>query len=253
MDSAPLLEHLTELVKRLRRIATWVFIGACVGYYFSPRWVALLQEPLLAKLTDGKLVFTTPFEKLWVYLRIAMIGGIAMVLPLIGFELASFVKPGLNVSERRKSKWLILSTTIAFVVGVFLGYRFVLPAILEAVLKFGNGTELPFLTLSAYVNTALGILLFCALFMQIPVWMWHLSAWGWVEAGTWAGGRKTALVVNAVVSAFLSPPDAVSMLLMMLPLQVLYEFGILGARVAQWLGNEKKSSETQTPSESGQV
>jgi sec-independent protein translocase protein TatC len=239
-ERRPLLRHLDELLVRSRRIILYLFAGAILGYIFSERVMELLQAPLVERMSKGaKLIFTTPFEKLWVYLRIGVVNGFIIVLPFIGREIAAFVAPGLKAAERQRIFWILISSALAFVVGAALGYRFVLPALLDAVLKFGSGRELPFLTVSSYTNTVLGVLLLCALLMELPVVMVHLSTWGWVRAETWARGRRMALVANALVSAILSPPDAISMILMMIPVQLLYEGGIFLSRVAQWYFHER--------------
>jgi sec-independent protein translocase protein TatC len=235
-----LLAHLDELLKRLRRSVLWVFLGVLVGYTVAGRLVLLLEQPLLERLPEGaRIVFTTPFEKFWAYLRVATLAGFALVLPFLGVEAAGFVGPALKQNEKRRTLWLILSTGIVFILGLYCGYRFVLPPVIEAVLRYG-GNELPLLTVSAYLNAVIGVLILTALFLEIPLVMVHLSSWGWVEAASWAKGRRIAFVLNAVVSAVLSPPDIFSMIVMMIPLQLLYECGILGARMARWWTHEKK-------------
>jgi sec-independent protein translocase protein TatC len=143
--------------------------------------------------------------------------------------------------EKKRIAWLTLSVYLAFVVGVVLGYFFILPAVLDAIVRFGSEREQALWTLSAYINTALGVLIVSAVFMEIPVVMLHLTSWGWVDLHVWTKGRKIALVSNAVVSGILSPPDLMSMVVMMIPVQLLYEAGILLARVAKWVKNEKKT------------
>jgi len=242
MLKKPLLAHLDELLVRGRRSALWLLLGFIVAYVFVDKAVFLLEEPLLSRLPpQAHLVFTTPFEKFWVYMRIAMIMGTILVLPLVGWEIAAFFGPGLHSGERNRVKWLLFSTALVSILGVILGYLYVLPPIINAVLHYGGdlSREVPFLTISSYINAVLGILLLSAIFLEIPVLMFHLSAWGWVSMFTWAKGRRIAFVLNAVLSAILSPPDILSMVVMMIPLQILYECGILGARVAQWRLNDR--------------
>lgn len=241
MDEAkrPLLSHLDELFRRVRRSIFYLFGGFVLGYIGSARMVDALERPILARLPEGAhLVFTTPFEKFWVYMRISLICGLVLVIPAVGWEVGAFIGPGLKRLERRRIAWLIASFGIVFFLGIWVGYRFVLPPLIEAILHFGSASVVPFLTLSSYVNTTLGVLLATALFLEVPVFMVHLSSWGWVDAKVWSQGRRLSIIANAVVSAILSPPDPASMLIMMIPLQLLYEGGILGAYVAQWLRHD---------------
>jgi sec-independent protein translocase protein TatC len=104
-------------------------------------------------------------------------------------------------------------------------------------MSFGHSNLVPMLTVSSYVNAAIGIVLMSALFFEIPALMLNLSLWGWVKSATWSKARRHSVVVNAMVSAFLSPPDPWSMLLMMLPLQILFECGILLAKMGEKISN----------------
>ncbi len=167
-------------------------------------------------------------------MRISLIVGSVIVSPFLLYEIFSFVGPALKRFEKRRIAFLGSNFVMVFLLGLVLGYYFVLPPIMKAILDFGGGAELPFLTLSIYINTVLGILIAVGLFLELPVIMVYLSFWGWVDVGFWKKGRRVAIVANALVSAILSPPDALSMLMMMIPLHILYECGILGARVAQW-------------------
>lgn len=206
----------------------------------------ILQDGLLPILPQGgRIVFTAPFEKLWVYLRLSVVLGMLFSFPLIGWEVNRFVGPALKASERRKVGPFLGVFFAVFIGGIYFGYRIVLPRVMKAAVDFGGVHEAPFLTVSSFLNVCLGILIFSALMLEIPVVMSFLSAWKWVRSDFWRKGRKGAFVVNAVVSAFLSPPDALSMILMMIPLQLLYEGGIWGARMAEWATYEEPTSPTQ--------
>ncbi len=243
----PLLSHLEELLFRARRILIYIVLGFMGGYAVSERLVSELEAPILARLPEGaKLIFTTPFEKFWVYMRVSFIAGVVLALPLVVYEIVAFVTPGLRGRERRRMLSLLVVFSIVFFTGCYLGYRFVLPPLIQAVLNFGSASIAPFLTLSSYINTTLGVLLFTALFMEMPVIMIFASLWGWVDAGAWAKGRRLAIVGNATLAAILSPPDPMSMMVMLLPLQLLYEGGILGARVAQWTSHGRAQNTSQT-------
>gem|GEM_PF-753373 len=250
----PLMEHLGDLLKHTRMAFLWVVVGAAIGYIYSKDIVFLLQQPLLELLPSdgmGAIVYTKPFEKLWTYLRVSIIAGVFCVSPLIFWEVAAFVGPGLKKNEKSKILYLMLWIVLCCVGGILLGYNIALPAVLKAIFNFGGGAELPFLSVSSYINTALGILVVCSLFIFFPVMMIHFSLWGWVRSELWRKGRRIALVVNAALSAMLSPPDILSMFVVLIPLQCLYELGILGAAVAQWASRDgKKSKESLEPPKS---
>lgn len=244
MEAKPLLTHLDELLLRTRRIFIWAFIGCTFTYFYTTELLDFLWAPSSDVLVMSKnLVFTKPFEKIWVLIRLSFISGVILMSPFIGYEIIAFIKPALTEKERRRSQTLLFSITVSGILGVIVGYKYILPLIIKAVLRFGGDNIMALFTVSSYVNTALGILLLSGLFFEIPVIMLHLTSWGWVGPKTWSKGRKIALVINSIVSAVLSPPDPMSMIIMMIPLQILYEAGIQLSRMADYR-REKEHSAT---------
>lgn len=234
MDKMPLLFHFEELLKRFKRAFLWVLLGSAAGYFFAETIYEGLREPLVAYLSsENPLVYTRFFEKVGVLFRIALVAGLLIASPLLGFEVLAFVRPALKEIERKRMRTLIVSFVLCFVAGSLVGYFYILPFIIKTVLSFGSADLLPMLTVSSYVNASIGIILMSALFFEIPAVMLNLSLWGWVRASTWSRGRRLSIVINAIVSAFLSPPDPWSMLLMMIPLHVLFECGIILAKVGE--------------------
>lgn len=236
----PLMEHMGAFFSALKKVIFWVFVGLGAGYFVSEFLLNWIEEPFIKVMGQStKLIFLSPFEKIWVHLRLAFWGGLIFVLPMIYWSLYGFAKPALFRSERRRLNGMMIIVFVVFALGLYLGHRFTLPLLLEALMGFKSLSETPFLGLSAYVGTALGTLLATALLLELPVVMFHLSLWGWVPSKSWSRGRRMALVVNSVVSAILSPPDIMSMFFVMIPVQVLYECGIILARMAEWGSNEK--------------
>ena len=234
MNSSIYLEHLGELVTRVKRSLLWIISGFAVAYVFVGHAVALIEQPLIARLPAGShLIYTGPFEKFWVYLRLAMVAGVILSGPLLLWEVCAFVAPALKHGEKNRMRWLLISFLGVFGLGAILGYLFVLPAVIDAIFAYGGAgsQEIAQLSLVSYVNAALGILLVSAIVLEIPVIMTHISAWRWVSPQTWSQKRRLAFFINAVFAAIFSPPDIMSMVIMMIPIQVLYEIGILGAKI----------------------
>ncbi len=241
-EKQPLLTHLDELLKRVR----WIFLGLLgasgLGYALSRQIIEFFQIPLKLYMPQGfKLVYTQPLEKFWVVVRVSLVAGMALALPFIVYQIYGFLRPAFKSGEKASFIRLILGAMLSFSIGVYLGYQYVLPALVQVIIKFASLDVLPFLTLSSYVNSVLGLLLLCGLLCEIPVVMIFLSARGWVASSFWIEQRKPAIIINAVLSALLSPPDPVSMLVMMIPLHLLFEAGILGSRMAEYFSvNEKQ-------------
>jgi len=226
-------DHLPELVSRAKRSLGWVIAGFAIGYAFADRAVEWIEAPLLSRLPPlSNLIYIGPFEKFGAYLRMALVAGFLLALPFVLWEIWAFAKPALRENEKIFLRRAGILFALTFVIGLGLGYLVVLPAVIQAILSFGSSTkELAQFSMSSYVNTALGILVLSALILEIPVLMTQLSTWGWVSARAWIRHRRIAFAVNAVVAAIFSPPDMASMLVVLIPLQLLYETGILGAKI----------------------
>ena len=230
-----IFEHLDDLLVCVRRLAFLLVLGFAVGYVAAPRVIQWFELPLLSQLPPGSnLIFTTPFEKFWIYVRVSLYLGLYLASPFAAVAIGKFVGPALHLTEKKRFRFLLLVLAFFFNVGLWLGHRFVLPAVIHAILSFGNGSEQPLFSVYAYVNAAVGIIVATGVFVLLPIVMGFLSSWGWVEARIWSKGRKYSIVINAIISAILSPPDGLSMLAMMVPLHLLYESGILISLVAEW-------------------
>jgi sec-independent protein translocase protein TatC len=233
-DNMPLLSHLDELLRRFRRSFIWILIGSSIGYYFSDFIYDGLKEPIAIYLgKENPLVFTRFFEKVGVLFRISIVFGLLIASPLLSYEVLAFVKPALKPREKKHIGTLLTSLVICFIAGSITGYVWILPFIINAVFSFGKADLIPMITVSSYVNASIGIIFMSALFFEIPAIMLNLSLWGWVKAETWVKGRRMSIVANSIASAILSPPDPWSMILMMIPLQVLFELGILLAKISE--------------------
>jgi sec-independent protein translocase protein TatC len=245
-DKRPILEHLDELLYRVRWALISLLITSGFAYTISTDIIELFQIPLRKYMPAGfKLVYTQPLEKFWVVVRVSMVLGLLLALPLLVYHGARFVGPALKRREGKSFLFLLAAVATSFALGVWAGFSIVLPLLIQAIVKFGGMDVLPLLTLSAYVNSVLGVLLLCGILFELPVLMLFLSLWGWVPSAFWVKQRRMAIVVNAVVSAFLSPPDPLSMLAMMLPLHLLYEAGILAARMAEYFSAHEKDKALQ--------
>ncbi|NCN28479.1 hypothetical protein GW915_13000 [bacterium] len=231
----PLLHHMKSLGVALKNVIFCIFIGGALGYVFSSEILAWLTAPYSKVMgANASLIYISPFEKIWVHLRVAMWGGVFVVLPAIYVSAYGFFKPALLSYERKSLNiFAILAFGVA-VLGLVLGQKYVIPLLLEALVGFKGAGETAFISLGAYVGMSLGVLVATALLLELPLIMLEFSLLGWVDSTTWRKGRRVAIVVNAAVSAFLSPPDVLSMLVLMLPIQVLYECGIMVSRMAEW-------------------
>lgn len=230
----PLLAHLTDLRSSLVRAFVWILAGFCLCYIKSEIIYDFLTQPILTELkrhqvpngTQG-LYFTTLVEPFLTHIKISFYAGLLLACPFVFFEIWRFVSPGLLKKERAPLLLLALFSSVFFVAGIWFCYALVFPQAFGFFLSYASAQVLPMLSMNSCVDFISRLLLGFGVVFQLPVLVVVLSAAGIVRAKTLLSTWRYALVVNAVVSAALTPPDVASMVFMMAPLSALYFVSVL--------------------------
>lgn len=224
----PLTGHLEELRNRLLKALGAIGIGMVLTYSFSDRIIALLKKP---GLTD--LYSLHPAEAFWTTLKVSFFSGLLVALPFVLLQVWRFVSPGLLQKERRYSLPFIMLAYLFFIFGILFCYIIVLPFALSFLIGFGvkQGIE-PMFSIGMYVDFSIKFLLAFGLIFELPLVLVLMSRLGLVTPAFLAKNRRYAILINAVLAAFLTPTaDVFNMMLTMLPLILFYELGILGAKI----------------------
>lgn len=224
-DPAVLLDRIKSFRAGLIRAILVLAAGSVVGF--------LLADELLELVTVGvdDLIYLAPAEAFMVHLRLAFAFGVAVCLPYVIAATALAAGRGLRWG-RKLSLWLVVLLSVAlFVGGVVFAYAIVLPTVLTFLMSFASEHIRPLLALERYVAFVFGLVVPFGLVFQLPLTMAALARLGVVAPQTMAGFRRVAILAIFVLSALMTPPDLVSQLLMAGPMLVLYEFGLLLARV----------------------
>ncbi len=217
-------DHIEELRARSIRMA-YVFVAGFMGAYFlSDPVMSWLREPLFAALPEEKrfLYFTNLFENFLTHLKIAGYLAIFGLSPYFFWEIWNFVAPGLKSRERRLVVPFVTAASGFFIGGALFAYYVLFPVGFKFFVEYGMPTDVPMLTIDAYYSTALKLMLLFGLGFELPVIISFLGALGIVDAPTLRKHRRNAIIGITIVSALFAPPDAVSMLLLMCPLILLY-------------------------------
>ena len=228
-------DHLDELRSRAIR-CLYVFFGGFLSFYFlSDRLLDLLRRPLFNYLPPESqhLYYTSLFENFFVHLRLAGYASLLFLSPAYFLILWGFVAPGLHESERRRVLPFVVAGSSFFVLGAGFAYFILFPAGVKYFLSYGTPAEVAWLTLENYVSLVIKILFGFGLAFQLPVIIVLFAKIGLVTAESLAQHRKTAIVVIAIVSAMIAPPDAISMLLLMGPLYLLFEGALIVVKTVQ--------------------
>jgi sec-independent protein translocase protein TatC len=226
--------HLGELRKIILRISYALLLGFMVSYYFSDSIIAFIEMPLLKVLPPGEqhLYYMGLMEKFFIYMKWSAYSGVFLVSPYIFYQVWKFISPGLYEKEKRIVKRFLVGALLAFLLGSGFAYQFVLPHTFRFLIEFGAKSEKPLINLSQYFSLAAQLVLTTALLFEIPVVLVFLGVLGILKAATLIKYRKQAHVGLSVIAAIITPmPDAVSMILVLIPLSLLYEASILLIRL----------------------
>ena len=228
----PFTGHLEELRRRLIVCFSAVGIGFVLSYGFKEKLFQILTRPLISVMKTGdKLIFTGLPEAFFTYLKVAFLSGIILATPIIFYEFWMFVAPGLYNKEKRLMFPIVFLSTLFFVGGSFFGYFIVFPYGFKFFLGFASETIQPLPSMREYLSFASKLLLAFGLVFELPLVITFLAKLGMVSVSFLKKNRKYALLLFFVGAAILTPPDVVTQVMMALPLMVLYEISIVGARI----------------------
>jgi sec-independent protein translocase protein TatC len=228
----PFTGHLEELRRRLIICFVAVGIGFVLSYGFKEKLFQILTRPLIGVMQTGdKLIFTGLPEAFFTYLKVAFLSGLILAAPVIFYEFWMFVAPGLYKKEKRLMVPIVFLSTLFFVGGSFFGYFIVFPYGFKFFLGFASETIQPLPSMREYLSFASKLLLAFGLVFELPLVITFLAKLGIVSVSFLKKNRKYALLLFFVGAAILTPPDVVTQIMMALPLMVLYEISIVGARI----------------------
>ncbi|MDO9566217.1 MAG: twin-arginine translocase subunit TatC [Candidatus Desulfaltia sp.] len=240
-EKIPFTGHLEELRKRLVTCFIAVGIGFVLSYGFKEKLFDVLSYPLISVMGAGdKLIFTGLPEAFFTYLKVAFLSGFMLAAPVILYQFWIFVAPGLYQKERRFLIPIVFLSSFFFVGGALFGYFIVFPFGFKFFLGFASETIKPLPSMKEYLSFASKLLLAFGLVFELPLIITFMAKLGMVSVEFLKKNRKYALLLFFVVAAILTPPDVVTQIMMALPLMLLYEISIIGARI---FGKKAKESD----------
>jgi sec-independent protein translocase protein TatC len=247
----PLLEHLIELRRRLLWSLATLVLCFFVCFHFATNIFAVLVQPLL-KAGQGKLIYTDVFEAFFTQVKVSLFAALMLSFPMIATQLWRFVAPGMYVKEKKAFLPFLLMTPLFFGAGACFAYFVAMPWALHFLLSYqGNvgGVQQEALPgVGNYLNFVTRFLFGFGAAFLLPILLMILERAGIVTREQLAKSRRYAIVGAAAVAAVLTPPDVVSMLLLLVPLYGLYEFAILAIRITHWRAARKAARSTTSDS-----
>ena len=255
-SKAPLLDHLVELRRRLLWVAGTLLIAFFVCLSQAKPIFAFLVQPLL-RAGQGKLIYTDIFEAFFTEVKVGFFAALMISFPVFAIQLWRFVAPGLYAKEKKAFLPFLAMTPFFFIGGAAFAYYVAMPWALRFLLGFsGNvgGVQQEALPgVGNYLSFVTRFLFGFGVAFLTPVLLMILERAGLITREQLTKSRRYAIVVCAAIAAVLTPPDVVSMLLLLVPLYSLYEFAILAIRLTHWRAARRaaKHAAAGDPPESG--
>ena len=225
----PLMSHLKELRKRL----SWAFIALTVATAISFLFAKQVLVILVAPMGDTLPQALKPTESIGNYMKVALICGVTLAMPVIVYQIGRFVTPAMTKHERRYLWLLVPGATLCFVTGVAFAYFVMLPTAIPFLQGFMSDIILQQWAIGEYLSFVTSLLFWIGVAFELPLFVFFLAKLGIVNAQMLSKNRKYAVLIIAVLAAVITPTvDPLNMLLVMGPLIILYEIGILLAKIA---------------------
>jgi len=229
----PLMAHLVELKKRLTVAILAYILGVMVLMNYSDVVFAFISAPIRAALPPGTpLIFLNAPDVFFTYLKIALVLSLFATAPITFYQFWAFVAPGLYKHERRAFLGYFLSSLVLMIAGASFAFFVVFPFVFQFFLGFSTELIQAMPAIKEYLTLVLKLLFAFGLSFQIPIIIMLLVRLDLVDIASLKDKRRYVIVWAFIFAAVLTPPDIISQTLLALPMLMLYELGIIVARIA---------------------
>lgn len=231
------VEHLDELRKRLIQ----TLLAFMVSLFAAFIYVKDIYQWLVRDL-EGKLSILGPSDILWVYMMISGVFAVTVTIPVIAYQIWKFVSPALTKEEQKITLAFIPGLFILFVIGISFGYFLLFPIVLSFLTTLSAGQFETMFTADKYFRFMINLTLPFGFLFEMPLVVMFLTRLGILNPLRLAKARKLSYFVLIVVSIFITPPDFISDILVIVPLLVLYE---LSVSLSKWVYKKRLGAEAE--------
>jgi sec-independent protein translocase protein TatC len=226
----PFMEHLGELRTRIMRSLIALLIGLAIAFPFSQTVVDWLARPI--QKSGNTLVFLAVTEAFWVQMKVALFLGLFIAAPAILWQVWRFVEPGLHRHEKKYAAPFVIIGSLLFIGGGAFSLLVVTPNAIAFLLSYARPGLQPMISIGNYVDFLVKFTLAFGAVFEVPLAMTLVARMGLVSPKAFAKNRKYAILGAFIAGAILTPtPDMVNQSLMAGPIILLYEIGIVAARI----------------------
>ncbi len=228
----PLSAHLRELRTRLMWTFIVVGIGAIAAFGVGNRIIEVLLVPFP---NDVQVVQIDLLEGIRVRMKIALLGGIVIAFPMILYQTVMFVRPALTRPEKAFLYASLPITSGLFIIGIFFAFFVPIPVMMQVLPGFLGELAEPQIRVESIVGTTVWLIFAMGLLFEIPIVMYLLARIDIIDPASLRTKRRGAILLSFVAAAIITPTgDPINMVIWALPIWILYEAGLLLARLAAW-------------------
>jgi sec-independent protein translocase protein TatC len=221
-------QHLKEFRDRLMVACIAIAITTAISFLFTTDIIKLLLIPSGV----AKLVALSPTENFTTYFRVALFSGFALAMPVILYEIFAYIDPALHPNERKFALTLGPFVLLLFVVGMLFCYLILLPSALKFLLNFGSEVIDNQLRASEYLSFVTLFIVGMGVIFEMPVLIYALIRLGVVQRSWLTSRRRYVFLLSFVIAAVVTPtPDPFNQSLVAIPMYLLFELGLLLARL----------------------
>jgi sec-independent protein translocase protein TatC len=221
------LDHLEELRGRIIKSILSILLFSIVAYVFSERLLDFVTRPI------PEVYFMAPTEAFSTRIKISLIAGIIVSVPVIFYHAWKFIVPGLFEKEVKLIIPAVLASTMFFLIGATFCFWFVLPLSMKFLLGFGTEKLKPMIKIKDYISFVSYMILAFGSVFELPVIAYFLGRIGIITPRTLIKGRKYAVTTILILAAVITPPDVFSQFMLAGPLYFLYEVSIIVVKIIQ--------------------
>ncbi len=225
-----LISHIEAFRKMLLKCLTCYALVLLPALFAAPKCLELFIK-LIIRGHDIALNYFSPAEVFIIQIKLAMVIDLVICFPYIAKQIWEFCAPALYENEKKFIKSVVFTSSALFILGALFCLFVILPLIINFGMSFATSEIKAVLGVSNIINLSLWMTLAFGLMFQLPLITYSLIKSGFVEYETFVNMRPYVVVIILIIAGILTPPDILSQILLFTPTYLLFELGLLFAKI----------------------
>ena len=226
LNQMSFLEHLEELRWRLIKSIVAILLGGMISFLLIEEILQFLISPIKDLSNPPDLQVLKVQGMFMIKWGVALLGGLILAIPVLTYQLAKFIGPGLHNNEKKVMFPLVFFSYLAFLIGIIFAFEVLIPYSLNFFNSMGMVEVKNNFSINYYFSFITMLLLGSGIIFELPIIVFILSSMGILTPAFMRHYRRHSIVTILILSAFITPPDPISLIFMSIPLAILYEISI---------------------------